>query len=296
MENFLELLRYFIGKKVSIFLALIISFLFGLYYTYTLTPKYLTSIIITENSDEKGLENQSLVSFALGQNMNVSKFFYQLQEVMLSLKATEYLNENNIMLRDFFADQYQADSDTFLPIWNFNNYLQAIKFKFLRIDYDPVPDIYLLNEILKSEIIFLYDDYSELIEIQIIANNFKRSEKVLASLISITDNIYKTTDQESITQRIQFIESEIRETTSLSRREALTRILENELLKLTLINTNSEYKIKVITEIASSKYPVSPNLLFNAILFIMFGLFSSLAYHALIFIKRNFFHSLDISQ
>ncbi len=296
MENLIELYKYLFKRKLSILVFFSLFIFIGIAYTLNEAPRYATTMVIAENAEDKSLDSQSIVSFALGQaGTSSSKFYYQLKEVLFSMETTRKLNEDNALLKSFYKKYYSSENDTFSPIWKFSTYLQALKFRLIGIDYSPVPNEYLLNGLIKSSMTVLYDDFSDLIYIRSNTHSPARTEKLLQSLIAVSDQHYKNLEEASIQQRIEFLTREISQTSALSQREALTRILENELLKKSLINTNSSYKIKIVRDVQTSEYPVSPNVLFNLLLFSMLGLFLILAFHILNFIRKNFFQYIENS-
>ena len=91
------------------------------------------------------------------------------------------------------------------------------------------------------------------------------------SFLKETDNYFKTKEKNQINERINFLSSELSSTSSISQRDAISRILQNQLLKKSLVGTNELYKIKIIRDIEISEYPVQPNVLFILALFSIFG-------------------------
>ena len=64
-------------------------------------------------------------------------------------------------------------------------------------------------------------------------------------------------------------------------------ILQNELLKKSLIDSGAYYKFKTVRGFEMSEYPVYPNFMFILLLFGFFGFFGSLAYKILIFVVKS---------
>jgi len=200
------------------------------------------------------------------------------------MEVTEALNRDNELLKKYYETD---ESGKYLPVWNLNTILKSIKFGFLGVDYKPIPNNYMLNEHFRGIIGLTYDDAADVIYVQSFSSNPTESSSLIMSLLKQADNYYKFVEKENIEQRINFLAKEISNTVSISQKEALGSILENELLKKTLINTNSLYKIKVIRSIETSEYPVTPNVLFNIAIITLLGFFSIISLYTINFAKSK---------
>jgi len=278
--------NYFTTLKLkyrTILLSGLTFFFIGLIYVVNQTPLYEVSIIIDQADEEaKGASTNSFVSMALGQaNSNASKFYYQVEEAIFSLRVTKKYEENYDGLNFFYGRFFNKQSGQYSPIWNLSNRLKFIKFKMIGTNYSPVPNTYLLNKFIKQSISVTYDEFADLIYIQSLTSSPEKIGYMIDSLIRETDDYFKLQESSQINERISFLTEELSKISSISQREAITSILEGQLLKKALIGTNELYKIKIVRGIESSEYPVQPNILFLVSLFTVFGLLISTMYFIL---------------
>jgi len=278
--------NYFTTLKLkyrTILLSGLTFFFIGLIYVVNQTPLYEVSIIIDQADEEaKGASTNSFVSMALGQaNSNASKFYYQVEEAIFSLRVTKKYEENYDGLNFFYGRFFNKQSGQYSPIWNLSNRLKFIKFKMIGTNYSPVPNTYLLNKFIKQSISVTYDEFADLIYIQSLTSSPEKIGYMIDSLIKETDDYFKLQESSQINERISFLTEELSKISSISQREAITSILEGQLLKKALIGTNELYKIKIVRGIESSEYPVQPNILFLVSLFTVFGLLISTMYFIL---------------
>jgi len=278
--------NYFTTLKLkyrTILLSGLTFFFIGLIYVVNQTPLYEVSIIIDQADEEaKGASTNSFVSMALGQaNSNASKFYYQVEEAIFSLRVTKKYEENYDGLNFFYGRFFNKQSGQYSPIWNLSNRLKFIKFKMIGTNYSPVPNTYLLNKFIKQSISVTYDEFADLIYIQSLTSSPEKIGYMIDNLIKETDDYFKLQESSQINERISFLTEELSKISSISQREAITSILEGQLLKKALIGTNELYKIKIVRGIESSEYPVQPNILFLVSLFTVFGLLISTMYFIL---------------
>lgn len=278
--------NYFTTLKLkyrTILLSGLTFFFIGLIYVVNQTPLYEVSIIIDQADEEaKGASTNSFVSMALGQaNSNASKFYYEVEEAIFSLRVTKKYEENYDGLNFFYGRFFNKQSGQYSPIWNLSNRLKFIKFKMIGTNYSPVPNTYLLNKLIKQSISVTYDEFADLIYIQSLTSSPEKIGYMIDNLIKETDDYFKLQESSQINERIDFLTEELSKISSISQREAITSILEGQLLKKALIGTNELYKIKIVRGIESSEYPVQPNILFLVSLFTVFGLLISTMYFIL---------------
>ena len=288
-----KLLKYFHeikSKKKSIFLSILFFFVAGFFFVLNETPKYSINIAVNQNNEEsQGINPGKIVSLALGQgSSNASKFYYDLTEAFYSLEVTSSYNKKHQGVKKFFGGFYDEKTKEYSQIWNTANRIQYLKFLILGIDYNPIPNEYLLNNFIKGSVSITYDEFADLIYITSMTDSPDQIKQLIIDLIKETDNYFKTKEKNQIDERINFLANELNSTSSISQRDAISRILQNQFLKKSLVGTNDLYKIKIVRDIEISEYPVQPNVSFLLFLFGMFGFFVMVAYHTLFFLKNEF--------
>jgi len=288
-----KLLKYFLeikSKKKSISLSILLFFALGFLFVINETPKYSINIAVNQNNeDSQGISPGNIVSLALGQgSSNASKFYYDLTEAFYSLEVTTSYDEKHQGLKKFFGSFYNEEAGEYNPIWNNSNRIQYLKFFLLGIDYNPVPNSYLLNSFIKGSVSISYDEFADLIYITSTTDSPDEIKSLIIDLIKETDNYFKTKEKNQINERINFLVNELSSTSSIAQRDAISRILQNQFLKKSLVGTNDLYKIKIVRDIEVSEYPIQPNVLFLLVLFSMFGFFLMIGYHTIFFLKNEF--------
>jgi hypothetical protein len=288
-----KLLKYYLeikSKKKSIFLSVLFFFVAGFFFVLNETPKYSINIAVNQNSeDSQGVNPGKIVSLALGQgSSNASKFYYDLSEAFYSQEVTTSYDKKHQGVKKFFGSFYDDNTKEYSQIWNMANRIQYLKFLLLGIDYNPIPNEYLLNNFIKGSVSINYDEFADLIYITSMTDSPDQIKQLIIDLIKETDNYFKTKEKNQIDERINFLTSELNSISSISQRDAISRILQNQFLKKSLVGTNDLYKIKIVRDIEISEYPVQPNVLFLLVLFSMFGFFVMIAYHTLLFLKNEF--------
>lgn len=281
--------EYLKRSKRSIALTLLIFIFLGIIYILNAQPQYLVSIAINQKTEQQeNMSSNSLVSLALGgSSQSGSKFYHEVFEVMFSMDVTAKFEENHGGLTDFFGDLYNESLKTYDPLWNLSTILQKIKFTLLGVPYNPIPNLYFLNEVIRGSINIRYDEYADMIYISSFTSSPLIIEKLINGIIIETDNSMKRSEKDELEERINFLLEELSMTSSIEQSKALSGILENQLLKKSLINTNSLYKILIVRGLETSEYPVKPNIFFLLALFTIFGFFLSIAFHTTKFITNE---------
>tara|TARA_A100001015_G_scaffold302518_1_gene390814 strand:- start:1055 stop:1939 length:885 start_codon:yes stop_codon:yes gene_type:complete len=273
----------------SIFLVTSISFVLGCIFIIFSSPEYSVTIAINEKSDQQeGLNSNSIVSLALGQSgQNASKFYYEFSEALFSMEVTENYEEKNNAIMEFFGDYYNKKTNQYDPIWNFSTRANYLKFLLLGVNYNPIPNKYLLNNFIRGSLSVQYDEYAELLYVTAYTGSPNQIQKMIKELIVETDNFFKKSERNQIDERIDFLTAELNSIDSIAQRDALSEILQNQFLKKSLINTKELYKILIVRDIEISEYPVTPNILFILFLFISMGLFLSIGFYSYQFLVQK---------
>ncbi len=286
LKNYYDWLK---NRFRSIFLVTSISFVLGCIFIIFSSPEYSVTIAINEKSDQQeGLNSNSIVSLALGQSgQNASKFYYEFSEALFSMEVTENYEEKNNAIMEFFGDYYNKKTNQYDPIWNFSTRANYLKFLLLGVNYNPIPNKYLLNNFIRGSLSVQYDEYAELLYVTAYTGSPNQIQKMIKELIVETDNFFKKSERNQIDERIDFLTAELNSIDSIAQRDALSEILQNQLLKKSLINTKELYKILIVRDIEISEYPVTPNILFILFLFISMGLFLSIGFYSYQFLVQK---------
>jgi len=290
MDTLIKYFHEIKSNKKSIIISVVIFLFLGFIFVINETPKYSISIAVNQNNEEtQGINSNNIVSLALGQSSsNASKFYYDLNEALFSMDVTKSYEEKYNGIQRFFGGFYNEETKEYNQIWNISNRLSFIKFSLLGVDYNPIPNLYLLNNFIRGTISVSYDEFADLIYISSLTDSPEQIKKLISDLITETDNYFKTLEKNQINERINFLTKELSSISSLSQRDAISRILQNQLLKKSLVSTNELYKIKIIRGIEVSEYPIQPNVMFLILLFGMFGFFLIVGYHTFNFVRNEF--------
>jgi LPS O-antigen subunit length determinant protein (WzzB/FepE family) len=288
-NNFQNYYDWLKARYKSIFIFTVLSFVFGCIYVALSTPEYSVTVAINQKSDQQeALNSSSIVSLALGQSgQNASKFYYEFSEALFSMEVTENYEKKNDAINKFFGSFYNKSTNEYDPIWNFSTRLNSIKFFLLGVPYKPVPNIYLLNSLIRGSISVQYDEYADLLYLTAYTGSPDQIKKMIRALIEETDNFFKKSERNQINERIEFLTAELKSIDSIAQRDAISEILQNQLLKKSLINTKELYKILIVRDIEVSEYPVTPNIMFILFLFLSMGLFLSVGYHSYQFVIQK---------
>ena len=285
---FFKFYQYLKDSYKSIALTCLAFIFLGILYVFNASPQYLVSVAIDQKTDAQGeLGSNSLLSALGGGAQNGSKFYYEIKEVMYSMDVTERFEENHGGLNDYFGSLFDESSQTYKPLWNLNTILKKIKFFFLGVSYDPIPNLHFLNQVIRGTINIRFDDFAELIYISSYTSSPALTSKLINGAILETDASMKSSEKFELEERINFLIQELGLTSTIEQREALSKILENQLLKKSLINSDALYKIMIVRDIEVSEYPVKPSLSFIMALFLILGLLTGIGSHAIKFIRKE---------
>lgn len=291
MQNSL-LIKYYSWIKSrykSIFAITFLFFLLGCIDIAFTTPEYSVSIAINQKTEQQeGLNSNSIVSLALGQTgQNTSKFYYEFSEAIYSMEVTEKYQEKHQGLKEYFGAYFNESSGNYDPMWNLSTRLKYLKFLLLGVEYRPVPNTYAMNDLIRASVNVQYDEYADLLYVSAYTGSPEKLQMLIQGLIVEVDNFFKKSERSQINSRVDFLTTELSSTQSIAQRDALTGILQNQLLKKSLINTKELYKILIVRDIEVSEYPVTPNIIFLLSLFISMGLFLGIGYHSYRFVSRE---------
>jgi hypothetical protein len=291
MQNSL-LIKYYSWIKSrykSIFAITSLFFLLGCINIAFTTPEYLVSIAINQKTEQQdGLNSNSIVSLALGQTgQKTSKFYYEFSEALYSMEVTEKYQEKHQVLKEYFGAYFNESSGEYEPMWNLSTRLKYLKFLLLGVDYSPLPNTYAMNDLIRDSIKVQYDEYADLLYVSAYTGSPEKLQILIQGLIVEADNFFKKSERGQINSRVDFLTTELSSTQSIAQRDALSDILQNQLLKKSLINTKELYKILIVRDIEISEYPVTPNIIFLLSLFFVMGLLLGIGYHSYRFLSQE---------
>ena len=290
MKTDYKLLIGYLRENIRFFvLCTLIAAFIGFIYLLLEEPKYDVNIIITENLEEErvGLDSGGLLGNLMGGGLE-KNFFDEFQETIFSLDVINRLDEKEDLLFIIFKDHYDKENNSYKQIIDTSSRLKKIKFWFYGIDYKSVPNTFMLRDHLKGLISLDYNEFSGLITISSLTSQPYIVQKIIKDLLKETDNSLKELDRAETNTKIEYLYSEIAESKEVNQIAAISNILQNELLKKSLIDSRADYKFKTIRGLEMSEYPIYPDFMFTFLLFVFFGFFVSVAYKLFLFILKDF--------
>jgi len=272
------------------FKCTLIAAFIGFIYLLFITPKYDVSVIVSENDEEArvGLDSGGIVSSLVGGSSKKRQFINEFNETIFSLDVTKRLDEDKDLLFTIFKDFYNEETASYNQIVNLDSILKKVKFWFYGVNYQLIPNHFLLRDYLQGNISVVYDEYSGLITVSSLSSQPFLAQEIIRDLLKETDNAFKELDRSETDAKIEYLYSEISKNKEINQIAAISNILQNELLKKSLINSRADYKFKTVRGLEMSEYPVYPNFMFILMLFIFFGLFGSIAYKLFLFVLKDF--------
>tara|TARA_Y100000996_G_scaffold415464_2_gene410340 strand:+ start:2174 stop:3043 length:870 start_codon:yes stop_codon:yes gene_type:complete len=283
-----RLLIDYLKKSLKfIIISTIVTSTLGLVYLLTETPKYEVSTVIAANEDENqvGFDAGGLATLVgAGQKKT---FIYEFNETVFSLDVVEELEKKENLIFEVFEHLYDEETSSYRQIINLDSILKKVKFWFYDVNYRSVPNLFMLRDYLKATVSIDFNEFSGLITVSSLTSNPLASEKMIKSLLRETDDAFKDFDKFETNAKIDYLYSELSKNKELNQVAAISNILQNELLKKSLIDSGANYKFKTVRDFEMSEYPVYPNFMFILLLFASFGFFGSLAYKLLLFIIRS---------
>jgi len=273
------LLSYLFKNLKFVFISTLLTTILGFIYLLNETPKYDVSTIISANNDE---DNASLGSNGIVANLvGVGKkkaLIYEFEKTIYSLDVAKRLDEQDDLLFKVFGDFYDEESKSYKEIINYLVILQKIKFWFYGIEYKAVPNHFMLRDYLQNSVSIQYDEFSELITVSSLTTNPYATEEMIRNLLRETDKLFKEIDKSNTDAKIDYLYLELSKSKEVNQIAAISGILQNELLKKSLIDSKADYKFRTVRGFEMSEYPVYPNFMFILALFAFFGFFGSTAY------------------
>ena len=269
-----------------IFITTLLTTLLGLIYLIFETPKYEVSTIISANEDDNKVSFESGGLATLVGAGQKKTFIYEFNETIFSLNVVEELNQKENLIFKVFEHLYDYETDSYNQVINLDSVLKKIKFWFYGVNYKAVPNLFMLRDYIKGSVSINFNEFSGLITVSSLTSNPLETRKMINSLLKETDDAFKDIDKFETNAKIDYLYSELSKNKEVNQVAAISNILQNELLKKSLIDSGANYKFKTVRDFEMSEYPVYPNFMFLLLLFTSFGFFGSMAYKLLLFIVK----------
>ena len=281
------LFNYYSKSWRFILISTLLLATIGFIYVVNETPKYNVSIILTANEeDQQSSMNSGLINTLVGGNSRDKFFIHEFRETLYSYDAMQALNNKENTLFKYFGSLYDQEKQNYEEIINLKVIFQKIKFKFYGIDYEYRPNLYVLNAFIEGSISIEYVPASNFIIVSWLTSDPKLAQSTIEALLTETDELFKERDKFELDAKIEYLYGELKKNQDVVQINSVSRILQSQLLKKSLVDSGGRYKFKTVRDFETSEYPVYPNFMFIILLFASFGLFGSLAYKTYYFIFK----------
>ena len=285
--DYVPLFNYYSKSWKFILISTLLLGSIGFIYVVNETPKYNVSIILTANEeDQQSSMNSGLINTLVGGNSRDKFFIHEFRETLYSYDAMQALNSKENTLFKYFGSLYDQEKQNYEEIINLKVILQKIKFKFYGIDYEYRPNLYMLNAFIKGSISIEYVPVSNFIIVSWLTGDPKLAQSTVEALLTETDELFKARDKFELDAKIEYLYGELKKNQDVIQINSVSRILQSQLLKKSLVDSGGRYKFKTVRDFETSEYPVYPNFMFIILLFASFGLFGSLAYKTYYFVFK----------
>ena len=286
MEIELKALWYYYKKKWKFLLisSAIMAFI-GFLYILIQTPKHDVSVILkaNEESQQSILSGSGVINSLVGGRDSSRLFSHTFKETFYSLEAAKNLDTKKNVIFKIYGDLYDESEEEYREIYNLNTILQKI----IGISYQYKPNIYMLNQYIKGTINIEYIPSSNFLVVSSLSSNPSFTKELIETLLIETDNLFKSRDKYEIDAKISYLYDELDKSKEVVQINSVSRLLQSELLKRSLIDSGTTYKFKITRDFEISEYPTYPNFFFLFLLFTFFGFFGSLVYQTYIFIFKS---------
>ena len=288
-KDYKLLLNYYLKSWKFILISTLMLTFIGFFNAITETPLYEVSIVVAPNEEGESTmagSGLSSVQQVLGVGKTGQSSFVIFRETFYSIDATEALNNRENTLFKIYGHLYDEKDNNYKEIVDLKTTLQKIKWRFYGIDFEKRPNVYMLNRFIKGSIKTEMGFDTDFVTISSLTGNPELIQSIIQSLLLTTDESFKKRDKISIDAKIEYLYGELKKTQDNVLINSVTRILQSQLLKRSLIDSGARYKFKIVRGFETSEYPVYPNFMFLIVLFSAFGFFIALAYKTYYFIFR----------
>lgn len=290
MEVELKALWSYYKKKWKFLMISSLSMaLIGFIYILNQTPKHDVSVILkaNEESQQSVLSSSGVINSLVGGRDSSKLFSHSFRETFYSLEAAKKLDDKKNVIFKIYGDLYDESEEDYREIYNLNTIIQKIKFWFIGISYQYKPNIYMLNDYIKGTVNIEYIPSSNFIVVSSLSSNPSFTKELIETLLIETDNLFKSRDKYELDAKVSYLYDELDKSKEVVQINSVSRLLQSELLKRSLIDSGTTYRFKITRDFEISEYPTYPNFFFLFLLFTSFGFFGSLAYQTYIFIFKS---------
>ena len=257
------------------FLALVAAGgLYGTHRMHDYTPMYRASMVVAPTSGEgeglsRGISRFSdtfqQLGLSLGRRGDASTFD-RLQLVMGSVTLARHLQDRFGLLQRIHEDAWREDSRSWIrPAGTLFEWRQGV-LSFLNLGVWQAPSIESLARSLRSGIEFELDKDSGFVEISYAHPDPDFSLWLLKTVYEEADDMLRRQDQVSNGERKGYLEEKLIESTVVEMRQALATLLLQEEQTSMLLTADLPYAARVIEPAYVSRFPLTPNVLIQAVL------------------------------
>ena len=274
----LEIINYLWDKKFVILSVTILSAVFSVTYSLNLEDIYKSEAIVTavEDSDKSPISGRSLGGFASIAGINMSQ------------SSANKSQEGIQILQSFYFFSLFLDSHNYLPeIMAAKSWDQATNIiQYDKKIYNNELDKWVrkVNSPKRSEPSYqeAYLEFKKIFNVSqdtdtgfvtitvehvspFIAND------MVVQIIDLLNEIIRDKDRAKATRSLDFLNSQISNTTLAEMRLALANLIKQETQTLMLVEANNEYLFKVIDPSVASEIKSKPNRAYLCILYTFLG-------------------------
>ena len=258
-----------------LFLALIVAGgLYGTYGMYNYMPTYRASMVVAPASGEEGgLSGRASRLSAAFQQLGLSlgsrqeaSTFDRLKLVMGSVTLARHLQDKFGLLQRIHEDTWREDSRSWKrPAGTLFEWEQGV-LSFLNLGTWQAPSVESLARYLQSGIEFELVEDSRFIEISYAHPDPDFSLWLLRTVYEEADDMLRRQDQVANSERKDYLDEKLTESTVVEMRQALATLLLQEEQTSMMLTADLPYAARVIEPAYVSRFPLTPNVLIEAVL------------------------------
>lgn len=248
--SFKELLKLVWLDKYKIIVAFVIFSVGAVFYALSLPNLYSSKIVVSSTINENNKLSGSLGGLASMAGISLGGGEMSPEVVKESLVSNsflgEFVEENNLSVILFAAQSYDPSSDLF--ILDESIYDSSSKQWTRKVIYpqEAAPSKDEMAKKLKEFITVGYDRKTKLISVILSSYSPEFSKSTLESLILSFNNYMKLKEKNEALATISYLKDKLNSEKVSEVRLSLQQLLEEQLKKLALAETKTEYALKVI--------------------------------------------------
>lgn len=270
-------IQFIFQNKIKIVVSTFIFSSALLLFSYTQVDKYYSQSTLTsqnQSNTASGVASMSGISSIIGINMNQGPTLASDFEIALELLKSRYFTLNFIdkyELKPYLIAIDSYDKETGKLSFNEDLYDEVTKSFNSNISQDTFYKIF--N---KSLSISKKDSFYQ---IGFISKSAELSKRVIEDLIYETNEYIRTKNLNENLKTYEYLIEKSFENIDLNTKTIINSLIEEEVKDMALINSSSEYVLRVVDPPYIPEHKASPNrvyfLLFGAIIGFIFGVFIS---------------------